>query len=175
MKQGLLQILRDIFSSSGYNVTESYRYDMVAEKNGYKTLIKFGAYPDYADIKNFTDQVTDGKGLYVTTHSMPDDLYQYATESGLIVWDRDDVALQIGKAVLADIEGTTADLELIPPVSQQARAILFLGCLDKARLQKKHLRRLNLYLHHNHNGAEVCLHNQNRFDHHQWKQIHLWS
>ncbi len=120
MKQGLLQILRDIFSSSGYNVTESYRYDMVAEKNGYKTLIKFGAYPDYADIKNFADQVTDGKGLYVTTHSMPDDLYQYATESGLIVWDRDDVALQIGKAVLADIEGTTADLELIPPVSQQA-------------------------------------------------------
>ena len=122
MKQGLLQILRDIFSSSGYNVTESYRYDMVAEKNGYKTLIKLGAYPDHTDIKNFADQVNDGTGLYVATHAMADNLYQYAAESGLIVWDRDDVALQIGKAVLADIEGTTADLELIPPVDQQESA-----------------------------------------------------
>ena len=120
MKQGLLQILRDIFSSAGYNVTESYRYDMVAEKNGYKTLIKLGAYPDYADIKNFADQITDGKGLYVATHVMTDDLYQYATESGLMVWNRDDIAIHIGKAVLADIEGNTADLELIPPVEQQA-------------------------------------------------------
>ena len=120
MKQGLLKILRDIFSSSGYNVTESYQYDMVAEKNGYKTLIKLGAYPDSADIKNFAEHATDGMGLYVATHKMESDLYQYATNCGLIVWDRDDVALQIGKAVLADIEGTTADLELIPPVDQQA-------------------------------------------------------
>lgn len=120
MKQGLLQILRDIFSSSGYNVIESYQYDMVAEKNGDKTLIKFSAYPDYGDIKKFADQVTDGKGLYIATHTMSDDLYQYAAESGLMVWDRDDVALQIGKAVLADIEGTAASLELIPPSSQQA-------------------------------------------------------
>ena len=120
MKQGLLQILKDIFSSSGYNVTESYRYDMVAEKNGYKTLIKLSAHPDYTDIKNFADQVNDGTGLYVATHTMADDLYQYATECKLVVWDRDDVALQIGKAVLADIEGTTADLELMPPVDQQA-------------------------------------------------------
>jgi len=120
MKQGLLKILRDIFSSSGYHVAESYRHDMVAEKNGYKTLIKLGIDPDYADIKNFADQVTDGTGLYVTTHTMADDLCQYATESGLLVWDRDNVALQIGKAVLADIEGTTADLELVPPVDQQA-------------------------------------------------------
>ena len=122
MKQGLLKILRDIFSSSGYNVTESYRYDMVAEKNGYKTLIKFGTYPDYSDIKNFADQATDGTGLYVVSNVMADDLYQYAIESGLMVWNRDDVALQIGKAVLADIEGTTADLELISPVSRQDSA-----------------------------------------------------
>ncbi|MGP8337338.1 MAG: hypothetical protein ACT6FC_03780 [Methanosarcinaceae archaeon] len=120
MKQGLLKILMDIFSSSGYNVTESYRYDMVAEKNGYKTLIKLGVCPDYADIKNFADQITDGVGLYVVTHTMADDLYQHATEYGLMVWDRDNIALQIGKAVLADIEGTTADLELIPPANKQA-------------------------------------------------------
>ena len=122
MKQGLLNILRDIFSSSGYNVTESYRYDMVAEKNGYKTLIKFGTYPDYSDIKHFADQVTDGTGLYVATHEISDDLCQYAIESGLMVWNRDDVALQIGKAVLADIEGTTADLELIPLINRQPLA-----------------------------------------------------
>ena len=122
MKQGLLKILRDIFSSSGYNVTESYRYDMVAEKNGYKTLIKFGTYPDYSDIKNFADQATDGTGLYVVSNVMADDLYQYAIESGLMIWNRDDVALQIGKAVLADIEGTTAELELVTPVSRQTSA-----------------------------------------------------
>lgn len=95
---------------------------MVAEKNGYKTLIKFGTYPDYSDIKNFADQATDGTGLYVISNVMEDDLYQYAIESGLMIWNRDDVALQIGKAVLADIEGTTADLELTTPVNRQASA-----------------------------------------------------
>ncbi|MGP8331080.1 MAG: hypothetical protein ACT6FB_01865 [Methanosarcinaceae archaeon] len=120
MKQGLLTILKNIFSSSGYNVTESYRYDMVAEKNGCKTLINIGVLTDHADIKNFSDQVTDGTGLYIATNTITDDFYQYATENGLMVWDRDDVALQIGKAVLADIEGTTADLELLSPVNKPA-------------------------------------------------------
>jgi hypothetical protein len=123
MKHDLLQILSDIFTSFGYNVTESYRYDLIAKKNGYITYIKFGTKLDYEEIKNFVDQVENGKGLYVASHKMADDLYQYAKEMGLIVWDRDELALQIGNAVLADIEGQTNNFEPTAETIQQRKIV----------------------------------------------------
>jgi hypothetical protein len=123
MKHDLLHILSDIFTSFGYNVTESYRYDLIAKKNGYITYIKFGSKLDYEEIQNFVDQVENGNGLYVVSHKMPDDLYQYAKEMGLVVWDRDELALQIGNAVLSDIEGQTDNFEPTTETVQQRKIV----------------------------------------------------
>lgn len=44
---------------------------------------------------------------------MSAEMWDYATHIGLITWDRDELAFQIGKAVIADLEGNTSDLELV--------------------------------------------------------------
>ncbi|WP_406660230.1 hypothetical protein V7O66_10280 [Methanolobus sp. ZRKC3] len=112
MKQDLVRILRDIFTSAGYDVADSYKHDIVAERDGSKTFIKFSSNPDIVEIKNFANQVTEGQGLYAVTGSIDSKLTRDAENIGLRVWDRDDMALQIGKAVLADIEGSASELDL---------------------------------------------------------------
>jgi hypothetical protein len=57
--------------------------------------------------------IADGEGLYVVTGKTDRDFLQHARDSGLRVWDRDAVALQIGRAVLADIEGSNGELDLL--------------------------------------------------------------
>ncbi|MGB3908321.1 MAG: hypothetical protein WBL02_07810 [Methanomethylovorans sp.] len=113
MKQELLRILRDVFRSAGYSVNGSSRYDLVAEKGGYRTIIKLGADPDMSDLKFFADMVLEGIGLYVSTTDVNPDVRLYGEDIGLIIWDRDEVAMHIGRAVLADIEGTASGLELV--------------------------------------------------------------
>jgi hypothetical protein len=113
MKQDLVRILKDIFTSAGYAVVDSYQHDLIAEKNGQKTFIKLAAHADIAETNSFISMIADGEGLYVVTGKTDRDFLQHARDSGLRVWDRDDVALQIGRAVLADIEGSNGELDLL--------------------------------------------------------------
>ncbi|WP_406656124.1 hypothetical protein V7O62_09700 [Methanolobus sp. ZRKC2] len=113
MKQDLVRILRDIFSSAGYNVVDSHNHDFIAEKNGHRTYIKLSSYPSLPEIRDFINLIQDGEGLYVTTGIVDSDLLQYAEDAGLNVWDRDDMSFQIGRAVLADIEGSAGELDLL--------------------------------------------------------------
>ncbi|WP_340819786.1 hypothetical protein [Methanolobus sp. WCC4] len=108
--------MRDIFTSSGYDVTESFRYDLVAEKNGLKTFIKLTDDPDISDINDFASQISGGNGLYVVAGDVSDQIIGQAAASGIGIWGRDDIALKIGRAVLADMEGTTAELDLLETV-----------------------------------------------------------
>lgn len=123
MKQELLRILRDVFRSAGYNVNESSRHGLIAEKEGYKTIIKFGSDPDMSDLKFFADQVLEGIGLYVSTTDVNPEVKLYGEDLGLIIWAKDEVAMHIGRAVLADIEGTASELELVRKPS--ARSSVF--------------------------------------------------
>ncbi|AKB84095.1 hypothetical protein [Methanococcoides methylutens] len=113
MKEKLAELLTNIFTTSGHNVTESDTVDLIVEKNDHKTLILLANKPDPAQIRNFADQVHGDTGLYVTMEKMETELHDYATHVGLITWDRDELALQIGKAVIADLEGNAADLHLV--------------------------------------------------------------
>lgn len=115
MKKEHVQTLRDIFRSAGYDVNESSRYDLKAEKAGYNTFIRFGTNPDIADMKLFVDQIDGNAGLYVAVEDVDPDIKQYGEKLGLIIWDKNEFATHIGKAVLADIEGTVSDLELVQP------------------------------------------------------------
>jgi hypothetical protein len=126
MKQDLVRILRDIFTSSGYDVTDSFRHDLVAERNGLKTVIKLSYNPDITELRDFAGQLTEGEGLYVIAADTTEELLGQARASGIKVWTRDDMALKIGRAVIADIEGTTAELDLLgqfteKPVSPVSR------------------------------------------------------
>lgn len=113
MKEKLAELLTNIFTASGHSVSESDTVDLIVEKNDYKTYILLAVQPDAAQIRNFADQIRDGVGLYVTMQKMEPELCDYATHVGLITWDRDELALQIGKAVIADLEGNATDLQLV--------------------------------------------------------------
>ncbi|WP_440953052.1 hypothetical protein [Methanococcoides sp. FTZ1] len=113
MKEKLAELLTNIFTTSGHSVSESDTVDLIVKKNDYKTYILLANKPDPAQIRNFADQIPDGTGLYVTMQNMEPELRDYASHVGLITWDRDELALQIGKAVIADLEGNAENLQLV--------------------------------------------------------------
>ncbi|NYT19913.1 MAG: hypothetical protein GKC08_06475, partial [Methanosarcinales archaeon] len=113
MKEKLAELLTNIFTTSGHSVSESDTVDLIVEKKDHRTYILLASQPDPAQIRNFADQIRDGVGLYVTMQKMEQELHDYATHLGLITWDRDELSLQIGKAVLADLEGNATELQLV--------------------------------------------------------------
>jgi hypothetical protein len=117
MKQKLVRILRDIFSSAGYEMSDSFRYDLIAEKDGTKTFFKLSYNPDLDDIRDFKSHVAEGQGLYILGSDVSESFLLQARDTGLTVWTRDDVATRIGRAILADMEGTTEELELLDAAS----------------------------------------------------------
>lgn len=67
MKQDLLEILVDIFKSSGYSVTISSPCDILVEKNGHRAFVRSTLQPDYREIKAFSEEIDDDTGIYVIT------------------------------------------------------------------------------------------------------------
>jgi hypothetical protein len=109
MKQDLLELLVDIFKSSGYNVIISSQYDILVEKNGHKAYVMCALVPDYEEIKSFSEKIKGCTGIYAMTKKTSGELNDYAAELGIYVWDRDELALQIGRAVLANMERKSSD------------------------------------------------------------------
>lgn len=104
MKQDLLEILVDIFKSCGYSVTKSSPCDILVEKNGHKAYVRCALRPDYDEIKVFSEMIEGCTGIYVMTQKTSGELTNYAAELGIHIWDRDELALQIGRVVLLNIE-----------------------------------------------------------------------
>jgi hypothetical protein len=104
MKQDLLEILVDIFKSSGYNVTISSQCDILVEKNEHQAYVRCALQPDCEEIRAFSEKTGDCTGIYVMTRKGSEELIDYAAELGIYVWDRDELALQIGRTVLVNLE-----------------------------------------------------------------------
>ncbi|WP_048159180.1 hypothetical protein [Methanosarcina sp. WWM596] len=104
MNQDLLEILVDIFKSSGYNVIISSQSDIRVEKNGHQAYVMCALKPSYEEIKYFSEKIAACTGIYVMTQKISGKLNEYAAELGIYIWDRDELALQIGRAVLANME-----------------------------------------------------------------------
>lgn len=120
MKQDLLELLIDIFKSSGYNVIISSQYDIFVEKNGHKAYVMCALSPDYEEIKSFSEKIKGCTGIYVITQKTSGELDDYAAELGIYIWDRDELALQIGRAVLANMERKSRDYQIESEFSSKA-------------------------------------------------------
>ncbi len=118
MKQDLLEILVDIFKSSGYNVTISSQCDILVEKNGHKAYVRCALQPDYEEIKDFSEKIEECTGIYVMTQKTSGELIDYAAELGIYIWDRDELALQIGRTVLVNMEHKAKKHYSEPEISQ---------------------------------------------------------
>lgn len=104
MKQDLLEILVDIFKSCGYNVTKCSQCDILVEKNGHQAYVRCALRPDYDEIKEFSEIAKGFTGIYVMTQKASAELNSNAAELGIHVWDRDELALQIGRVVILNME-----------------------------------------------------------------------
>lgn len=143
MKQDLLEILVDIFKSCGYSVTKSSRCDILVEKNGHQAYVRYALRPDYDEIKAFSEMIEDRTGIYVMTQKTSDDLIDYAAELGIHIWDRDELALQIGRVVLLNMEQKTKspctepETQLINETSDPSRKTTFeLQAAEKRRSEE---------------------------------------
>jgi len=114
MEQDLLKILVDIFKSSGYDVTISSRCDISVEKKRYHVHVRCALRPGYEEIKAFYEKLEGCTGIYVMTQKTSGELSNYAAEFGIHLWDRDDLALRIGRTVLLNIERKTKNSHFEP-------------------------------------------------------------
>ena len=127
MKQDLLEILVDIFKSCGYNVTKSSQCNILVEKNGHQAYVRCALRPDYDEIKVFSEMIESCTGIYVMTQKTSGDLIDYAAELGIHIWDRDELALQIGRVVLLNMEQkakspcSEPETQLINEISDSSR------------------------------------------------------
>jgi hypothetical protein len=104
MEQDLLKILVDIFKSSGYNVTIFSQCDLIVENYRHHAYVRCASRSDYEEIRAFYEKLRGCKGIYVMTQKASGELSNYAAEFGIHLWDRDDLAFQIGRMVLINIE-----------------------------------------------------------------------
>jgi hypothetical protein len=131
MKQDLLEILVDIFKSCGYNVTKSSQCDILVEKNGHQAYVRCALRPDYDEIKVFSEMIEGYTGIYVITQKTSGELINYADKLGIHIWDRDELALQIGRVVLLNMEQKAKspcsgpETQLINEISDSSRKSTF--------------------------------------------------
>ena len=99
-KQVIIDIVNNIFIYHGYNISSSEICDLLAEKDEEHFLIKFEKDPNFNNIRYFSNMVKRyGKGIMISD-SFDEKIRVFALDDGLILWDRGELEMQIGRAVL---------------------------------------------------------------------------
>lgn len=100
-KQVIIDIVKKIFTYRGYNISSSEICDLLAEKDDEHFLIKFEKDPNYNNIRYFSNMVKRyGKGI-VISKSFDENIRMFALDDGLTLWDKSELEMQIGRAVLS--------------------------------------------------------------------------
>jgi hypothetical protein len=100
-KQAVIEIVKNILIYRGYSISSSEICDMLAEKDSEHILIKFEKYPNINNIRYFSNTAKRyGKGI-VISESFDERIRTFALDGGITLWDRSELEMQIGRAVLA--------------------------------------------------------------------------
>jgi hypothetical protein len=104
MSNNLLNVIKEVFSTYNYSVSTSLQgFDLLAEKPGNRVGIKLVDDVSADDLKTFLDSLNGSnlKVLFITLAGFSDDLKKLGSQRELMMWDRAELARQIGNAVLA--------------------------------------------------------------------------
>ena len=116
-KQAVIEIVKNIFIYRGYSIGSSEICDMLAEKDSEHILIKFERDPNINNIRYFSNMVKRyGKGI-VISESFDEKIRMFALDGGITLWDRGELEMQIGRAVLG---GTLAGYKEEPAVEEKS-------------------------------------------------------
>ena len=115
-KQAVIEIVKNIFAYRGYSIGSSEMCDLLAEKDSEHILIKFERYPNLNNVRYFSNTARRyGKGI-VISESFDEKTRMFALDDGLMLWDRSELEMQIGRAVLA---GALAGYKEEPEVEEK--------------------------------------------------------
>ena len=112
-RQILLDLLTNILSSQGYDVNPMIqgtppRTDLVVAKDGRMTCIQYGG--NETDLRYFGDAVQGAYDALFISDETTDQMARFADRYNIRRWDRAELEIRIGKAMLAEAEDTRYDL-----------------------------------------------------------------
>ncbi len=112
-RQILLDLLTNILSSQGYDVNPLIqgtppRTDLVVAKDGRMTCIQYGG--NETDLRYFGDAVQGAYDALFISDETTDQMARFADRYNIRMWDRAELEIRIGKAMLAEAEDARYDL-----------------------------------------------------------------
>jgi len=112
-RQILLDLLTNILSSQGYDVNPLIqgtppRTDLVVAKDGRMTCIQYGG--NETDLRYFGDAVQGAYDALFISDEITDQMARFADRYNIRMWDRSELEIRIGKAMLAEAEDAQYDL-----------------------------------------------------------------
>ncbi|NLI61918.1 MAG: hypothetical protein GX362_00695 [Methanosarcinaceae archaeon] len=99
MKKELISILLNMFHSYGYETSSCDFCDIHGRKGSYELYVMCDTEGDLDILERFTNNVSGKNSLYITTKKIKggaDALEQYARETGVVIWDRNMLAENVG-------------------------------------------------------------------------------
>ena len=112
MKQELMRLLLEMFKSYGYETGEGSFCDIVGRRQDYEIWVKCDIEGNVNTLERFTQQANGKNSLYITTKKIKggeETVKRYADDTGVIIWDRDTLARNIGVFMVENLSRETLE------------------------------------------------------------------
>ncbi|VUT24508.1 MAG: hypothetical protein MOIL_00553 [Candidatus Methanolliviera sp. GoM_oil] len=138
MREQILNLIKKIFSQAGYRTEPSYEFDLIAEKGMEQIYAKFIDFPDKSDIIDLVNNVNnlDGVPLIISTSYSSSETRKLAEEHNISMWSRDEFETQIGKALLAGLEGKTTEITFARKETEASDFVPFMDFMATTEPEK---------------------------------------
>ena len=108
--QNLMEIVKKIFISYDFKITEEQPHYLLASKEDSiigAAILQTKNMPLISDILKLKREIPPNldKLIFVTTSEINQELEDFAREENILLWDRRKLEEEIGRAVLSDVEG----------------------------------------------------------------------
>lgn len=136
MKQELKRLLLEMFKSYGYETSEGTFCDIVGRRQDYEIWVKCDVDGNLNTLERFTQQANGKNSLYITTKKIKggeDTVRKYAEDTGVMIWDRDTLARQVGAFMVANLSRETLE------------SVIGNYCLESLLDQKKNFDPLSVF------------------------------
>ena len=118
MKKEILEFLKEMFLASGYTFVDSSNYDLVVEKMSKQTYIRYEKKVNKSIVEYYYEELDGYRGLLVIPCEVEDYIYEYSKKKGIILWDKNELAFQIGKYILNELEAEKDLFELFSKMNK---------------------------------------------------------
>lgn len=138
MREQIINLIKKIFSQAGYRTAPSNQFDLIAEKGMEQIYSMFIEFPNKDDVIDLLRNVEslDGIPLIISTSYSSSETRKLAEEENISMWGRGEFETQIGKALLAGLEGKTTELTFPKYRSEESDFVPFMDFMSSPEDEK---------------------------------------